>query len=430
MVYYISQERRYGIAGKKFHGKDTFAGFLSEVIPNIEIHHYADYLKKTVCDIFNLSKEMVEDPSLKEIKFSIPINIDFYLESLKKVYKLPNIKAHAKLANTPRELLQYIGTDYVREACPNYWTEITASRLTNIKNWVVSDLRFPDEIEKIKKLNGKTFYVIRLGYETSEDTHASETAIKPEDCDVTIGIQENDFSILRRLSNLIYRGKWDYVKAYHYPKILEGINKYKEGMSLEDVSKFLGIKHKDNSFIKFILSYYNIELRQGKVLKNNLIIKDGKQYKRCSNCQNLLTLEFYNLNSQSNDGFHCICRKCASLVNKENYSKYKNAIISAEQLFLNYQKTAKLRKKEFNLTKEFIEKLFLKNDKCYYSNLPLEWNVGDQGIVTLDRIDSSKGYTEDNVVLCRLDVNLMKRDMTIEHFNFLIKALYERLTNA
>ena len=43
--------------------------------------------------------------------------------------------------------------------------------------------------------------------------------------------------------------------------------------------------------------------------------------------------------------------------------------------------------------------------------------------VSIDRSDSSKDYTEDNVVLCCQAVNYLKNDYTIEDFNNFLKEL-------
>jgi hypothetical protein len=60
---------------------------------------------------------------------------------------------------------------------------------------------------------------------------------------------------------------------------------------------------------------------------------------------------------------------------------------------------------EHNITLEFIEELWQKqNGKCYYSNIEMQYNKNEWK-VSLERIDPSKGYTQDNVVLCCLELN-------------------------
>jgi hypothetical protein len=48
---------------------------------------------------------------------------------------------------------------------------------------------------------------------------------------------------------------------------------------------------------------------------------------------------------------------------------------------------------------------------------------------SLDRIDSSRGYTEDNVQWVCWSVNQMKSDKTKEEFEFWIKTLYKAISS-
>jgi len=45
-----------------------------------------------------------------------------------------------------------------------------------------------------------------------------------------------------------------------------------------------------------------------------------------------------------------------------------------------------------------------------------------------DRIDSSKGYTKDNINLCLWDINQMKSNHTLEKFTSLCKLVVETTT--
>ena len=48
---------------------------------------------------------------------------------------------------------------------------------------------------------------------------------------------------------------------------------------------------------------------------------------------------------------------------------------------------------------------------------------------SLDRIDSEKGYTEDNVRFVCWAVNQMKADRTDEEFKFWIETLYKAISS-
>ena len=68
------------------------------------------------------------------------------------------------------------------------------------------------------------------------------------------------------------------------------------------------------------------------------------------------------------------------------------------------------------LTVPFLVDLYHKqNGRCAITNLPMTRKFGGGRCMTnisIDRIDSSEGYTPDNVQLVLLVVNLMKLDMS------------------
>jgi hypothetical protein len=55
----------------------------------------------------------------------------------------------------------------------------------------------------------------------------------------------------------------------------------------------------------------------------------------------------------------------------------------------------------------------------------MQTNVGSPDRIILDRIDSNKGYTKDNVGLTCIQVNIMKMDLGLEVFANYIKNIYE-----
>jgi len=74
----------------------------------------------------------------------------------------------------------------------------------------------------------------------------------------------------------------------------------------------------------------------------------------------------------------------------------------------------------FEITIEFAWDLFLKqNKKCAISGIPINIDYkqhSGQHTASLDRIDSSIGYTEDNVQWVHKDVNMMKRTYDQDYF--------------
>ncbi len=54
---------------------------------------------------------------------------------------------------------------------------------------------------------------------------------------------------------------------------------------------------------------------------------------------------------------------------------------------------------------------------CAYSGVPMTWDDSNRyTTVSIDRIDSSKGYVRGNIAFCCFIVNIMKTDMPVEHF--------------
>lgn len=68
------------------------------------------------------------------------------------------------------------------------------------------------------------------------------------------------------------------------------------------------------------------------------------------------------------------------------------------------------------ITIEFLRELYAKQGgRCFYTGGHMVAVRGHEA-PSLDRKDSSKGYTKENVVLCRAIVNWMKNTLTVEAF--------------
>lgn len=106
---------------------------------------------------------------------------------------------------------------------------------------------------------------------------------------------------------------------------------------------------------------------------------------------------------------------------KENQKKTQgiNDLEVAKKL-LKIHQSAVDRKIEFNLSLDFVRKL-LSYEKCYYTNRKFE----EDGIYarSFDRVDSARGYVEDNVVACTVDINTKKSNLSLDEIEILYKKL-------
>lgn len=93
-----------------------------------------------------------------------------------------------------------------------------------------------------------------------------------------------------------------------------------------------------------------------------------------------------------------------------------------------FRRSAEARSISFEVTIEEAWELYKEqNGKCALTGIPVEFtNGGTHKTASLDRIDSSKPYTIDNVQWVHKDVNLMKRDFSQDYFFKLCKKIAKR----
>jgi len=99
-----------------------------------------------------------------------------------------------------------------------------------------------------------------------------------------------------------------------------------------------------------------------------------------------------------------------------------------------YKAGAKKRNLEFNLDIKDAWELFIKQDKkCFFTGLDIFFGRTNtdfkNNTASLDRKDSSKGYTIDNVVWVHKKVNIMKMDLDIDEFLFFCNEISKNMKN-
>lgn len=111
---------------------------------------------------------------------------------------------------------------------------------------------------------------------------------------------------------------------------------------------------------------------------------------------------------------------------KSSPKKYKSggesgpSDVEVAKKLLNIYQSAVDRKLEFNLSFESVKTL-LKFPSCYYTGR--KFDSDGPYARSIDRVDSSKGYVEGNVVSCTVDINGKKSNLTDEE----IELLYTKI---
>jgi hypothetical protein len=107
-------------------------------------------------------------------------------------------------------------------------------------------------------------------------------------------------------------------------------------------------------------------------------------------------------------------------ISKKEELKSEVSDLEVAKKMLKIHQSAIDRKLDFNLSFESVKKL-LGYASCYYTNKKFE-EEGNYAR-SFDRVDSSKGYIEGNVVACTVDINGKKSNLSLEE----IECLYKKL---
>jgi len=158
----------------------------------------------------------------------------------------------------------------------------------------------------------------------------------------------------------------------------------------------------------------------------------------CGNTKNVKTNKLKNSHTQSCGCFQKECAK-KSIINNSLYIKDNNlrghrwngvGDLSGTY-FDSIRLGAKSRNLEFNISKDYLWNLFLKQKrKCILSGIDLVMPVSKKikGNASVDRIDSSIGYIDGNIQWIHKDINKMKMAIPQNRFVDLCKLIALQLS--
>lgn len=170
--------------------KFTFQQSAAKTLSGWEVKKFADKLKDIVCLLLNCTREQLEDHDFKNTE----LGEEWWYFNLHKINndksyyeKIPylgneiylDLKDRIELVKlTPRLLLQLLGTDCGRDIIhPNIWVNSVMAdynkgrrfklqnahtKIDTLDNWIITDMRFPNEMEAVKSRNGITIRVDRI----------------------------------------------------------------------------------------------------------------------------------------------------------------------------------------------------------------------------------------------------------------------------
>lgn len=136
-----------GVVGFIGSGKGTVGDILASEY-GYEKLSFAGKLKDAVSVMFNWDRAMLEGDTSKS-RNDREVMDEFWSKKFNKTI-------------TPRYILQFMGTEVIRNNLhENFWIDALENSLQKNKKYVITDVRFPNEMEMVKQNGGKLVWVKR-----------------------------------------------------------------------------------------------------------------------------------------------------------------------------------------------------------------------------------------------------------------------------
>lgn len=162
-------------------------------------------------------------------------------------------------------------------------------------------------------------------------------------------------------------------------------------------------------------------------------IPDG--YKVCTNCDHMKVVgEFYEDVSRT-DGIDFHCKECRR-AKQRHRNRHPRETHQYKRRWKGYSKTqymmftaAKGRAKEKGISFTLSPDDIIIPNMCPILDIDIiqGGNKRSNNSPSLDRIDNSKGYTPDNVIVVSYRANKLKNDATLDELRMLVER-YEKIT--
>lgn len=163
----------------------------------------------------------------------------------------------------------------------------------------------------------------------------------------------------------------------------------------------------------------------------------------CTKCGETKAKELFTKCRESKSGYRPICKTCKNIQikisrNSIGRNLYYNRGESKKKLLPLWasviSRSIRRRNKNKWGFKETNSRLLVsiyekQGGLCYYSKMPMNTDINDKSLykISVDRLDSSLPYTDDNIVLCTVGMNYCKNSSTVEEFTQFLQDLKQAL---
>lgn len=242
------EHRVVGIGGRMRSGKQEIAKIFEKY--GYERIYFAMPLKQLCADILDISLKELNELKNNNQEIHLSLNkdiIQIISEETNIPYEIVEKLGLNKYILNVREMLQFIGTDIIRNYNSNWHVERIKAIIEDNKNskYVIDDLRFPNEKNMIEDLGGVCWYVVNP-YNKQISNHECEISLKWQDF-------ENIFINNKSLEYLQFH--WDnFIKKYNEGLILRK-SVIKQIIESKDAIQYVGneLKNDDVTILDSLL---------------------------------------------------------------------------------------------------------------------------------------------------------------------------------
>lgn len=163
------------------------------------------------------------------------------------------------------------------------------------------------------------------------------------------------------------------------------------------------------------------------IRRSSLPVKEVSIDEReCIKCHEIKPADCFSRDRQMSYGLQSICKVCHYARQVKIASTFEGYMRYMIRTTKNSAKTRSKRKRDdtsgdHTLTAEFLKEMWqTQKGRCFYSGLDMKHEMGVDWQCSVERLDNSKGYVQDNVVLVCLEFN-GKVQMSRDKIKYLVE---------
>lgn len=201
-----------GLTGPAGSGKDTVADLLCTHAGAHKLA-FADALRAEIVEAFciehvYLTRRETKEHPISALALRRCLDTAFTGRMLIQHQLFNESQLDLDAPRSPRQIMQWWGTEYRRAATPGYWVSKAARHIhwlhkaLGARLVVITDVRFVDEANLVRNLGGQIWQIKRPGYDVATGAHVSEVtgdAFKPN-------LVINNCHDMRHLQQLVLGG--------------------------------------------------------------------------------------------------------------------------------------------------------------------------------------------------------------------------------